>query len=95
MKLDGDSPSLVFTPRSVLHWQGNTHKEAGYVAEILTLVGLQAGKNVLVDGSLRDHEWYQKYFAFLRKEYPMYKLAIIHVVAPRDAVFERAAERAT
>ena len=71
-----------------------THKEAGYVAEILTLVGLQAGKNVLVDGSLRDHEWYQKYFAFLRKEYPIYNIAIIHVVAPRDAVFERAAERA-
>ena len=71
-----------------------THKEAGYVAEILTLVGLQAGKNVLVDGSLRDHEWYHKYFAFLRKEYPIYKIAIIHVVAPREAVFERAAERA-
>lgn len=71
-----------------------THKEAGFVAEILTLVGLQAGKNVLVDGSLRDHQWYQKYFAFIRKEYPIYKIAIIHVVAPREAVFERAAERA-
>ena len=71
-----------------------THKEAGFVAEILALVGLQAGKNVLVDGSLRDHQWYQKYFAFIRREYPIYKIAIIHVVAPREAVFERAAERA-
>lgn len=71
-----------------------THKEAGYVSEILTLVGLQAGKNVLVDGSLRDHQWYQKYFAFIRKEYPIYEIAIIHVVAPREAVLQRAAERA-
>ena len=33
-----------------------TRKEAGYVVEILTLAALQAGKNVLVDGSLRDWE---------------------------------------
>lgn len=71
-----------------------THKEAGYVAEILTLVGLQAGKNVLVDGSLRDHEWYRKYFSFLRREYPNLKIAILHVIAPRETVFQRAADRA-
>jgi Zeta toxin len=35
-----------------------TNKEAGYIAEILTLAGLQAGKNVIVDGSLRRVKWY-------------------------------------
>jgi len=31
-----------------------TRKEAGYIVEILTLAALQAGENVLVDGSLRE-----------------------------------------
>jgi len=71
-----------------------TRKEAGFVAEILTAVALIEGKNVLVDGSLRDSEWYKTYFQKLRDEFPNLKLSIIHVTAPRDAVFERAAARA-
>jgi predicted kinase len=68
-----------------------TRKEAGFISEILTLAGLQAGKNVMVDGSLRDSEWYQIYFDRLREEFPALQLAIIHVTAPREAVFQRAA----
>jgi hypothetical protein len=68
-----------------------TRKEAGFIAEILTLAGLQAGKNVLVDGSLRDSDWYKKYFGMLRNEFPLLRLAILHVTAPREAVFQRAA----
>lgn len=71
-----------------------THKEAGYVCEILTLAALQAGKNCLVDGSLRDHAWYKIYFQKLKDEHPNAQLAILHVVAPREVVFQRAAERA-
>ncbi|KAL3894253.1 MAG: hypothetical protein SGARI_007801, partial [Bacillariaceae sp.] len=71
-----------------------TNKEAGFIAEILTLAALQGGKNVLQDGSLRDAAWYETYFARLRKEFPKVRQAIIHVTAPRDAVFERAAARA-
>lgn len=67
-----------------------TRKEAGYIVEVLTLAALQAGKNVLVDGSLRDHEWYSEYFDKLRENYPTLKIMILHVDAPRDAVFERA-----
>lgn len=70
-----------------------TRKEAGYIAEILTLAGLQAGKNVLVDGSLRDSEWYKEYFERLRRDFPNLRIAIIHVTAPRDAVFQRSAVR--
>lgn len=36
-----------------------TMKEAGYIAEILQTHALDTGKNVLVDGSLRDYEWYK------------------------------------
>jgi len=70
-----------------------TRKEAGYIAEILTLAGLLAGKNVLVDGSLRDAEWYKEYFERLRHDFPSLRIAIIHVTAPRDAVFQRSAVR--
>mmetsp|Transcript_16658 Transcript_16658/g.22100 ORF Transcript_16658/g.22100 Transcript_16658/m.22100 type:complete len:610 (-) Transcript_16658:158-1987(-) len=70
-----------------------TRKEAGYMAEILTLAGLQAGKNVMVDGSLRDSDWYQIYFAQLRREYDGIRIAILHIDAPRDAVIQRAKER--
>jgi len=68
-----------------------TRKEAGFIAEILTLAGLQSGKNVLVDGSLRDSKWYIEYFARLKEEFPNVRQAIIHVTAPRDAIFKRAA----
>jgi predicted kinase len=71
----------------------STRKESGFIAEILTLAGLQGGKNVLVDGSLRDAEWYRGYFERLRKWFPNLRLAIIHVTAPREAIFQRAAVR--
>jgi hypothetical protein len=68
-----------------------TRKEAGFIAEILTLAGLRAGKNVLVDGSLRDHSWYRLYFERLRSDFPTLRIAILHITAPREAVFQRAA----
>ena len=71
-----------------------TRKEAGFISEILTLAALETGKNVLVDGSLRDHDWYKSYFARLREGFPSLRLAILHVTAPREAIFQRAAERA-
>lgn len=68
--------------------------QAGYIAETLTLAALQGGKNVLQDGSLRDHEWYEIFFHRLRREFPQVRQAIIHVTAPRETVLERAAQRA-
>ena len=68
-----------------------TRKEAGYIAEVLTLAALQAGKNVLQDGSLRDAVWYKRYFERLREEFPHLRQAILHVTAPREAIFQRAA----
>ncbi|KAL7540761.1 hypothetical protein ACHAWF_006777 [Thalassiosira exigua] len=71
-----------------------THREAGYVTEIVAAAALERGYNVLVDGSLKDHEWYAEYFASLREKYPRLKIAILHVTAPREAVFARAKNRA-
>ena len=63
-----------------------THREAGYVTEIVTAAALRHGYNVLVDGSLRDCEWYREYFAGLRAEYGALRIAILHITAPREAV---------
>ena len=68
-----------------------THREAGYIAEIVTEAAMRKGQNVLVDGSLWDYEWYQEYFTSLREKYPALRIAILHITAPREAVFERAA----
>lgn len=68
-----------------------TRKESGLITEILTLAGLQAGKNVLVDGSLRDSTWYKYYFNQLRVNHPDIRLALVHVTATPEAVFQRAA----
>mmetsp|Transcript_14316 Transcript_14316/g.21193 ORF Transcript_14316/g.21193 Transcript_14316/m.21193 type:complete len:414 (-) Transcript_14316:100-1341(-) len=70
-----------------------TKKEAGYIAEILTLAALKKNKNVLVDGSLRDTQWYKEYFVLLRRDYPKLRISILHIVAPREAVFARAKAR--
>jgi predicted kinase len=71
-----------------------THKEAGFIVEILTLAGLDSGKNVIVDGSLRDAEWNALFFERIRKDYPNYRIAIIHVVAEPEEVIRRAEARA-
>ena len=67
-----------------------TNKEAGYIVEILTQASMQAGLNVLVDGSLRDWRWYERYFAQLKRDYASVKISILHVDAPRDSIIERA-----
>jgi predicted kinase len=84
---------LIYAQRSPERAGDLTRKEAGYIAEILTLAAMQSGKNVVVDGSLRDCDWYIEYFARLRKDYP-HMQSIIHVTAPREAVLSRAAKRA-
>ena len=71
-----------------------TQKEVGYIAEVLTLDGLQQGKNVLVDGSLKDADWYLQYIHRLRQQFPKLKIAIIHVMAQEATVLARCRKRA-
>jgi predicted ABC-type ATPase len=71
-----------------------TQKEVGYISEILTLYALKQGKNVLVDGSLRDAAWYLQYIQTLRQLYPDVKVAILHISASEATVVERAQKRA-
>jgi predicted kinase len=71
-----------------------TRKECGMIAEILTRAALQRGFNILVDGSLRNASWYEAHFEELRRVQPGLKIAILHVTAPAEAVYDRAEKRA-
>jgi hypothetical protein len=70
-----------------------TRKEAGMMSELLTLAALENGQSVIVDGSLRDGEWYNNYFTYLRHHYPGIQITIFHVTAPRDAILDHAVVR--
>ena len=72
----------------------HTRRESGYMLEIAQEAALRERRHVWVDGSLRDGEWYQSEFARLRREHPDYSIAIVHVVATRQAVLERVKRRA-
>eukprot|EP01138_Halocafeteria_seosinensis_P010143 gb/GECG01010358.1/.p1 GENE.gb/GECG01010358.1/~~gb/GECG01010358.1/.p1 ORF type:complete len:296 (+),score=22.65 gb/GECG01010358.1/:1-888(+) len=71
------------------------HKESGYICELAERRACELGRCVLIDGSLRDSEWYKKEFRRIRREFPKYRIAIIHVMASRDTVTKRAEKRGT
>ncbi len=71
----------------------NTRKEAGLITEILTEAALRQGQNVLVDGSLKDATWYQAHLDVLRRAHPKLRTCILHVMAPPEAIFQRAMVR--
>jgi hypothetical protein len=70
-----------------------TQKEVGYISEVMILKTLLEGRNVIVDGSLKDSEWYCQYMLKLRNTFPLLKLAIIHVVTTLETAVSRAARR--
>jgi len=76
-----------------------TQKEAGMVAELLTDIALSSGKNVVVDGSLRDAAWHEAYFRSLRsrfgsnEDHGTLRIGILYVTAPTDEIYQRVEQR--
>jgi len=71
-----------------------THRESGFIAEIIELEAMKQNKCVLVDGSLRNRDWYARWFGRIRAEFPHYRIAILLITATPERVYERAARRA-
>ena len=67
-----------------------TQKESGYIAETLTLAALHSGRNVFVDGSLKDSGWHVDYIRRLKKEFPKLKVGLIEVTAEFSTILDRA-----
>ena len=60
----------------------------------MILKALNSGRNVLVDGSLRDSYWYYTYITNLRLKYPKVKVAIIYISCKIETALRRAENRA-
>ena len=52
------------------------NQQPPFFQELLTLEGLALGKNVLVDGSLRNAEWNREFFSRIRAEHPSVKVGL-------------------
>jgi adenylylsulfate kinase-like enzyme len=70
------------------------HKESTQMSDVLFEHALAENRNVLVDGSLRDVDWYNQLFRRVRHEFPQYTLIIIYVSASADTIKARARKRA-
>jgi predicted kinase len=70
-----------------------TRKECGYIAELLTLAALQAGRNAIVDGALQSASWHKARIKDLRQEYPSLKFGVFHVQAPFKLIMKRSQVR--
>ena len=63
------------------------------LATIANRYALTTNKNIWIDGSLRDAKWYTKVFNDIVARFPHYRIAIIHVHAPAETIYERAERR--
>lgn len=70
------------------------HRESTQMSDVLFETALQHKHNILVDGSLRDVDWYTQLFQRLRKEHAQYQLGIIYVSASEETIRNRATARA-
>ena len=70
------------------------HPESSQMADILLEHALQSERPILIDGSLRDVAYYTTFFQRIRRDYPSYRLAILHVTADAARVRQRAEQRA-
>lgn len=70
---------------------GRLHKESVMICMLLEYIALDKKIAIIVDGSLKDGEWYKQHF---KKVGEMdYKIAIIKVVADLDVIQKRCEQR--
>jgi hypothetical protein len=80
-----------YAKKSPLRVDELTRKESGFIAEILTLAAIQAGRNVVIDGVLSGAEWHVQLIEKLRTNCRCHnlKFAMLHITAPADLVLRR------
>jgi len=71
------------------------HRESTQMADVMFEHALASKSSILVDGSLRDVEWYKTLFGRIRKEFPKYRLGILYVSASQEIIRKRAESRAS
>jgi len=62
-----------------------THKESGFLQELIVRELMDRDMHLIVDGSLSNADWYADYLRHIRRRYPGYRIGIMHVVCnPKD-----------
>lgn len=101
LKIDPDMIKSEI-PESAGYMQANPataatllHGESTQMSDILFQYSLSSSLDMLVDGSLRDVDWYTDLIVnTLRKKHPQYRIAILHVTADAETIRLRAQQRA-
>jgi len=62
-----------------------TRKESEYIAELLTLVALEAGLNVIACGDFLDLRYYQEFFTRLKSMFYQLRIAFLHITTDNEA----------
>lgn len=70
------------------------HAESSQMADVLLEHCLANSYDMIVDGSLRDVTYYQQLMQRIRREFPTYRIAILHVTAHPNTIRDRAKKRA-
>jgi adenylylsulfate kinase-like enzyme len=70
------------------------HHESCYLSERLLWEALARGRNMVVEGTLKDEAWHRDWFERIRLLYPAYRIVILYVEAPRETILQRAERRA-
>lgn len=73
--------------------QNELHLESTFIASILEFIMIKHKRNVFIDGSLHDHEWYRAYFKDVKTKHPHYQLGIIRVNCSLKVALERCLKR--
>lgn len=70
------------------------HRESTQMADVLLEHALGQRLPTLVDGSLKDVDYYKSLMTRIKREFPEYQLAILHVTASPEIIRSRAQSRA-
>lgn len=68
-------------------------KEAGYIVEMIEYYALENNYNIIIDGSLKDYNWYIPHFKMIKETFTDYEIIAIFVVADLDTILERNKKR--
>lgn len=71
-----------------------THKEAGYISELIWSAALENGQDVIIDSSLRDLSWWTSVINDVRRNHSSYSIGLLQVVADTMTIFQRQHQRA-
>lgn len=71
-----------------------THLESSLLVEIAQEAALQRNMNIWVDGSLSNDEWTLFQLNRIRRIFPQYHIAVVHVSASERTVMQRCERRA-